>query len=64
MPPKQFALTRWLIDETVGVMPLTAVKKDQKPHVGAYVDMKYLGKFYEAEILKISGVPLFCVRCC
>lgn len=28
----------------------------QRPHVGAFVDIKYLGKFYEAEILKISGV--------
>lgn len=56
MPPKRFALTRWLIDESVGVVPLTAAKKGQTPHVGAFLDMKYLGKFYEAEILKISGM--------
>ena len=56
MPPKSFALTRWVTDETVSVMPLTAVKKSQTPHVGAFVDVKYLGKFYEAEILVISGM--------
>jgi len=58
MPAKRFALTRWLCDESVGVMPLTAVKKGQTPYVGAFVDMKYLGKFYEAEILKIGGRPV------
>lgn len=56
MPPKSFALTRWVIDETVSAMPLTAVKKGQTPHVGAFVNVKYLGKFYEAEILMISGM--------
>ncbi len=57
MPPKnkRFMLVRWLVDETVGVMPLTSVKKDHTPRVGAYVEAKYQGKFYEAEILKISG---------
>ena len=45
-------------------MPLTAVKKGQTSHVGALVDIKYLGKFYEAEILKISGMwfGVCCVR--
>ena len=60
MPPKQFALTRWLCDESVGVMPFSALrKKDQVPYVGAFVEMKYLGKFYDAEILKISGTCMY-----
>ena len=57
MPPKnqQFMLVRWLVDESVGIMPLTCIKKNQSPRAGAFVDAKYQGKFYEAEILKISS---------
>ena len=58
MPPKQkqkeCALVRWLIDETVGVMPLSAIRPGQQSFVGAVIDMKYQSKFFEAEILKIS----------
>lgn len=58
MPPKkktQSVLVRWIIDESVGVMPSTSVKTGQIQTVGAFVDAKYDGKFYEAEILKISS---------
>ena len=50
MPPRKFALTRWIIDETVLVMPLTAVKKGQAPHVGAFVDMKGSSGLYGRSI--------------
>lgn len=49
----KFALVRWLADETVGVMPLSATKEDV--HVGSVVNMKWNRTLYEAEILKISG---------
>ena len=53
--PKYFLLVRWTSDESVGVVPLSAVRPGQKSFVGAIVDMKYQSKYYEAEILKISG---------
>jgi hypothetical protein len=40
----QFALVRWLEDESVGVMPLSAVKKDSNACVGAIVEMKFKKK--------------------
>lgn len=55
MPPKpkpRFALVRWIVDESVGVMPMSATKK---VFVGATVEMKFQKIFYDAEILKISG---------
>ena len=60
MPPKpkerQFVLVRWLDDETVSVMPLSAVCKDDRAYVGAVVKVRWNGwKLYDAEIMKISG---------
>ena len=61
MPPKQkkshFILVRWLQDETVGVMPQSAVHKDAQSstYVGSMVQVKYGRKFYDAEILKIAS---------
>jgi len=59
MPPKgkekTFVLVRWLEDETVSVMPLTAIHQDFTAHVGAVVRVKWGGrKYYDAEILKKS----------
>lgn len=59
MPPKgkekTFVLVRWLEDETVSVMPLTAIHQDFTAHVGAVVRVKWSRrKYYDAEILKIS----------
>ena len=61
MPPKQarskssFMLVRWLEDERVGVMPVSAAKPGLKPYVGAFVNVKWMRGYYEAEILCISG---------
>ncbi len=55
MSEKIFLLVRWMEDETVGVVPVTAVKKGQEFDVGAYVETKFKKKFYESEVLKISG---------
>ncbi len=51
--PTSFALVRWLSDETVRVVPLSATKEVAR--VGYVVNMKWGRKLYEAEILKISG---------
>ena len=56
MPLKpRFALVRWVEEESVGVMPLSAVKKNSNIFVGAIVEMKFKKAFYDAEVLKISG---------
>lgn len=55
MPKTTFALVRWLEEESVGVMPLSAVRSGQKTFVSAIVQMKYQGRYYEAQILEISG---------
>lgn len=46
----QFMLVRWLEDETVSVMPLSAMRKDAIAKV-----KQKRRKLYDAEILKISG---------
>ena len=53
---KQFTLVRWIEDDTIGVMPISAVEgKDCMPCVGASIDMHWRGKkTYKAEILRIS----------
>ena len=50
-----FVLVRWLDDESVGVMPISAVKTNanNSVYVGAFVEVKW-GRGY-AEILKLSG---------
>ena len=56
MPLKpKFALVSWLEEGSVGVMPITAAKDREKLRIGAVVPMKFHGKFYDAELLKISG---------
>lgn len=56
MPPKtettkSFMLVRWLEDEKVGIMPVSAAKTGAKPYVGAYIDVKWMrGKYYEVRI--------------
>ena len=55
---KKFCLLRWLEEETVSVLPIKSAKDGQKVYQGAYADFKWLGKCYEAEVLKISGNAL------
>ena len=54
-----YLLVRWIEEDSVGVMPSTALKKGQMPSVGVITELKYSSKFYEAEILKISGEGIF-----
>ena len=46
---------RWLEDESVGVVPLSAVHADSRVCVGANAKVKYGRKFYDAELLQTSG---------
>ena len=50
-----FLLLRWLIDEKVSIMPFSSAKKGTKVYTGVFGEFKWSGKFYEAEVLKISG---------
>ena len=54
MKPK-FALVSWLEDDSVGVVPLSAAKDGEKVYPGAMLPIKFQRKYYDAEILKISG---------
>jgi len=56
-PAPDFVLVQWIEDDSVGVMPMTAVKAEEKERsVGAVVDIRWKGKkTYPAEILKISS---------
>ena len=38
---KEFTLVRWIEDDTIGVMPLSAVAKESRPYAGAVVDIIY-----------------------
>ena len=64
MPPKaasatkkgqEFILVRWLTDETIGVMPMSAVHKDDELRVGHTARVKWGSKFFSAEILQLSS---------
>lgn len=56
----QFVLVRWLIDECVGVMPISAAQKGSDVSPGTIVKMKWSGKtFYDAEILSMGRVSEF-----
>ena len=50
-----FLLLRWLIDEKVSIEPFSSAKKGTKVYTGVFGEFKWSGKFYEAEVLKISG---------
>ena len=56
---KTFCPLRWIEDETVSVLPVTAAKTGQKVYPGVYGDFKWLKKVYEAQVLKVSGEFMF-----
>jgi len=52
----KFALVGWVEEGSVGIMPLNAVKDGEiNAYSGTKVPMKFQGKYYTAEILKILG---------
>ena len=53
---KEFVLVRWLDEDQIGVMPMSAIVKDKAVYVGAVVEIKWKPReVYDAEILKISS---------
>lgn len=63
MPLKKLMLVRWLADETVGVVPTSdaKIKKGETVEAGNTVSVKWGSKFYQAEILQISGKNVVCL---
>lgn len=57
--PEQFVLVRWVGEETVSVIKGNSVRSGEDVYVGAFTNFKWAGKFYEAEVLKISGTPAY-----
>lgn len=55
MAAKEYTLVRWIEDNTIGVMLLSAVTNESRPCAGDVVAMKWR-KTYESEILKIPVI--------
>ena len=53
--PGKFSLLRWVAEEQVGVVSSSSIHPGQKCYVGAIGEFKWQSRYYEAEILKISG---------
>ena len=53
---KKFALVRWLDEEQIGVMPVSAAPNVESMFVGSITQMKWNKgkKLYDVEILKVS----------
>ena len=51
----QFMLVRWLEEETLSVLLSCKTRRGDIPVVGLTGDFKWSGRFYEGEILAISG---------
>ncbi|XP_065892881.1 uncharacterized protein [Dysidea avara] len=49
-----FVLLRWLLDEKLSIEPISFARKGTNVYTGALGDFKWAGKYYEAEVLKMS----------
>ena len=60
---KKFVFVDWLEDDSVGVMPTSAIQKGQKVGIGEICVLRWgKGEFYDAKLLKFSGAfYAFCV---
>lgn len=54
--PSKFFLVRWLEDESVTVLPIAIGAGMEAGFVGSVTDIKFGKKYYEGEILRISGI--------
>lgn len=54
---KKFILVNWVEDQTIGVMPLSSVRKEDAENiaVGSVCQVKWGSKYFSAEVLKMSG---------
>ena len=59
---KEFTLVWWIEDDTIGVMPISAVAKDSRPYAGAVVDMRWRGK-KNLRSRNIKDFSLGCMIC-
>ena len=50
-----FVLLRWIGEESMSVRPQSTIKKGHKVFLGAFTYFKWGGKYYEAEVLALSG---------
>lgn len=55
----KFILVRWLEEESLSVIPASTARQGQKVYVGVFGDFKWAGKFYEGEVLSLSGKFIF-----
>ena len=52
---KKFVFVDWLEDNSVGVMPTTAIQKGQKVGIGEICVLRWRrGEFYDAKLLKFQ----------
>lgn len=52
---KKYLLVRWIEDETLSVLADSASQPGQKLYIGGQGSFKWSGKYYQGEILGISG---------
>ena len=52
---KKFVFVKWLEDDSVTVMPTRRLRRDKKLVSGGSVSCAG-GKFYDAELMKFSGI--------
>ena len=53
--PISFILVCRVKDETLSVLPATAIRPGEKVYIGAFSSFKWAGKFYDGEVLGVSG---------
>lgn len=51
----KFVLIRWMEEETLSVLATKSVRQGQQVYAGAFGEFKWGGKFYEGEVLSLSG---------
>ena len=57
---KSFILVRWIEEENLSVIPASAAHSSTgEVYVGVFGDFKWSGKYYEGEVLGVSGESLY-----
>ena len=54
----QFALVRWVEEDNLSAVSTSSVRPGQTVYIGAFGDFKWKTKYYEAEVLSLSGEEL------
>ena len=55
MAARKLMLVRWMGEETLSIIPSCKTRDGDKPTVGLSGDFKWCGRYYEGEILALSG---------